>query len=155
EQAFLNNGHQVPAWEAEPNRAETSYLPIRRVDAGRLIPLIRGFLLSILGVALSLATGYADTRDTLCRDDSLVTPGFIRDKWNALGGSAGPLGCALSDERDVVDGDGRVRQFLHGQVVWSPTPRLIVAAYERAIGDGGSADVFVDGDVNGPFTYDF
>jgi hypothetical protein len=111
-------------------------------------------LLKALAVVLIAATASAQP-DSLCQPDSSVTPGVIRDKWISLGGTMGPLGCPLSDERDVVDNDGRVRQFLHGQVAWSPVPRLIVAVYERAVADGGAADIFVDGDVKEPFHYDF
>ena len=110
--------------------------------------------LSALATHLVVLLGTAHAGPA-CKDDSSVTPGFIRDKWDELGGSAGPLGCALSDEHDVVDGDGQFRQFLHGQIVWSPTPRLIVAAYERSVGDGGSANISVDFDVKGSFSYDF
>ncbi len=46
--------------------------------------------------------------------------GAIRDKWLALGGSAGLLGDAVTEETSADDGVGRVQEFKHGILVWHP-----------------------------------
>lgn len=46
--------------------------------------------------------------------------GAIRDKWIALGGSAGVLGEPLDIERPTFDGTGRAEEFTGGTVSWHP-----------------------------------
>ncbi len=49
--------------------------------------------------------------------------GAVRERWAALGLTAGPLGFPLTDERDVGDGVGRSNDFAGsngGTIAWSP-----------------------------------
>ncbi|PTR42022.1 LGFP repeat-containing protein [Rhodococcus sp. OK611] len=48
-----------------------------------------------------------------------VVTGRIRERWNRSGFENGPLGWPLSDEVEV-DGGGRVQEFEHGRIAWSP-----------------------------------
>lgn len=45
--------------------------------------------------------------------------GAIRDKYDALGGAAGPLGLPLSDETGTPDGEGRFNHFQGGSIYWT------------------------------------
>ncbi len=45
--------------------------------------------------------------------------GAIRDKYNALGGAAGPLGLPLTDETGTPDGIGRFNHFQGGSIYWT------------------------------------
>jgi hypothetical protein len=45
--------------------------------------------------------------------------GAIRDKYNALGGAAGPLGLPLTDETGTPDGEGRFNHFQDGSIYWT------------------------------------
>jgi LGFP repeat len=88
----------------------------------------------MLAGAVAAATGGARAA-TSCLDPSVVG-GAIQARWLALGGAGGPLGCPLSSEQDVPAGDGRFNQFQHGQIVWSPHQKMVVAANETKTRDG-------------------
>jgi hypothetical protein len=45
--------------------------------------------------------------------------GAIRDKFNTLGGAAGPLGLPLTDETVTPDGIGRFNHFQGGSIYWT------------------------------------
>jgi len=96
--------------------------PLKRIEAGQL--LIAGIIL-----ATSVFVARTATAHHLCLDDAVVT-GNIQTKWQVLGGSSGALGCPLSEEADVPGGDGRFNQFEHGQMIWSPKQKLVIAAVE-------------------------
>ena len=66
----------------------------------------------------------------------------ITKAWRAKGGDTGVLGCALTHERDVPDRDGRYVQFLRGQIVWSPTQKMLIVANEPTRPD--SHESFID-----------
>ena len=80
-------------------------------------------------VAASILSASDAAAATCLKDDSVVA-GVMRKKWEELGGKQGQLGCPLSVETNVPDEDGRYIQFLHGQIVWSPTQQLLLAAVE-------------------------
>lgn len=46
--------------------------------------------------------------------------GAIRAKYEALGGTAGPLGLPTTDESGTPDGVGRFNHFQHGSIYWTP-----------------------------------
>jgi len=80
--------------------------------------------------AVVKVTVTAKTPDEAC----IVTPiGLIQQRWDELGGAAGPLGCATSPELDVPGRNGKRQTFEHGEVVWSPDqgPSMVVAAYQQ------------------------
>lgn len=109
-----------------------------------------------------------DPNDVICRDGDTIPVharwdmpisvggcptapyGFIGQKWADLGGSEGRLGCPTSDERDAEGRRGRINDFQHGQVTWSPDQgdALTVAIYQ----DGGR--VVVQWAPTYPFHYD-
>ncbi len=66
----------------------------------------------------------------LCKDDS-VAVGLIGAKYQELKrrNPPAPLGCVLSEERDIPGGNGRYTDFENGQIIWSPDQNMIVAAY--------------------------
>ncbi len=88
----------------------------------------------LLAGAVAASAGAAGA-DTACLDGSVVR-GPIQARWLALGGASGPLGCPLSEERQVPAGDGRFNQFANGQIVWSPHQKMVMAASETATRDG-------------------
>lgn len=63
--------------------------------------------------------------------------GAIRERWNRTGFENGPLGWAVSDEREIGDG-GSVQEFDNGHIVW-PSPKRDTAVILTADGP----DVFV------------
>jgi uncharacterized protein YodC (DUF2158 family) len=73
----------------------------------------------------------------------------ILDRWKALGGSAGVLGCPTGAEVTLPSKD-RVVQFLHGQMVFSPKQgdKMVVAIYQQG------EDVVVNWGDSFPFHYD-
>ncbi|MDV8070836.1 hypothetical protein R4P64_30385 [Rhodococcus sp. IEGM 1366] len=50
---------------------------------------------------------------------SAIKNGPIRDKYNALGAHAGPLGYPSSDEFSVTKNNGRYNNFVNGTITWS------------------------------------
>jgi hypothetical protein len=49
-----------------------------------------------------------------------LVAGEIREAWLKLGGHAGRLGFPTSDEGPTADGTGRLSEFEHGKILWSP-----------------------------------
>src|SRR6266852_1386013 len=57
-----------------------------------------------------------------------VIAGEIRDLWLKLGGPGSPLGFPISDEAPTQDGTGRVSEFEHGNILWTPVKGAVVQA---------------------------
>jgi LGFP repeat len=75
--------------------------------------------------------------------------GPILDRWIALGGDAGPLGCPTVDERKISGTKASVGTFQHGQIVWDPDrgTNLTIAAYQV------ESDIAVEWGSTLPFSY--
>jgi hypothetical protein len=55
--------------------------------------------------------------------------GAIRDQWISMGGTGGPLGYPVQEERPVLDGEGRYQLFERGSISWQPGIGTRVAEY--------------------------
>jgi hypothetical protein len=53
-------------------------------------------------------------------DQAFEVHGAIRDKYELLGGAAGPLGLPITNEMPSPDGTGHFNHFQHGSIYWSP-----------------------------------
>ena len=84
---------------------------------------LAAFLVALAGVLPARA-------DTRC---DVMPIGLIAERWTALDGATGPLGCAISREAGVPNSTARKTAFQHGEVVFSPAqgPRMLVAAYQQ------------------------
>ena len=94
----------------------------------------------------------------LCLNNDVVV-GLIATEYSTL---RNQLGCPLSVERDVPGADGRYNDFENGQIVWSPTQQLLVAAYQTTKAHQSvltptetTGSIVVSWKVTGSFTYDF
>jgi hypothetical protein len=80
--------------------------------------------------------------------------GLIRERWLALDGAAGPLGCAITDadppEVPVEGTNARKTTFEHGEIVWSPDhgPAMVVAGYQQ------DDNLILNWGDTAPFDYD-
>lgn len=85
-------------------------------------------------------------------DCGIIPPdGPIRQRWLALGGMFGPLGCATSGPTAPPGGaSGQVVTFRNGQIGWAPAQGhdMTVAAYQA------ETDVVVEWGDTSPFHYD-
>ncbi|MGY4304156.1 uncharacterized protein YodC (DUF2158 family) [Bradyrhizobium sp. USDA 4369] len=71
--------------------------------------------------------------------------GLIAQKWAALGGPEGRLGCAVGPEQDA--GTGRKQSFEHGEISFSPQQgeQMLLAVYQdgwQIVADWGQTDPF-------------
>jgi hypothetical protein len=85
-----------------------------------------------------------------CLDDT-KTSGLIAVKLHALRGQNAPIGCLLSEERDVPDNDGRYNDFENGQIVWSPSQKMVIAAFRTP----DDLKLWVDWEITDQYQYDF
>jgi hypothetical protein len=74
----------------------------------------------------------------------------IQAKFNELNGRGAPIGCVVTEEADLLVGNGTFAKFENGQIVFSPDKKLVVAAYT----DNAGALV-VDWNVTDQYTYNF
>lgn len=82
---------------------------------------------------------------------NLPVSGFIQAEWEKLGGAGGPLGCPRSAETAATEGTGRVQDFSGGQIVWSQTQNMVVAAYQQP----QQIYFVLDWQITATFSYDF
>jgi hypothetical protein len=80
----------------------------------------------------------------------ILPGGPIRDRWIALGGLDGPLGCPDGNQQQVSNTKAFVASFDNGQVVWDPDRgnNMTVAAYQV------ESDIAVEWGPTDPFPYD-
>jgi hypothetical protein len=78
-----------------------------------------------------------------------LSAGLIRDRWIALGGQNGVLGCPQTDQQKVFGTNAILVQFMNGQIVWDPDrgTRMTVAAYQA------EDDIAVEWGPTDPFSY--
>lgn len=80
-------------------------------------------LLKLFLITMSATANFVATEASAC------TPyGYIGDKWRGLGGSGGPLGDCLEDEKDDGAG-GRIQRFRSGWIDWDGKSREAFAVY--------------------------
>ncbi len=65
-----------------------------------------------------------------------------RDRYNNLGGAAGPLGLPLTDETGTPDGIGRFNHFQGGSIYWTPATgaAMVRGSYPQFVGVSGLGD---------------
>nr|WSY56102.1 hypothetical protein OG999_42170 [Streptomyces sp. NBC_00886] len=116
----------------------------------RLTGVVLGSLLALGGTAAVPAAAQTPARATC---GIPVNESHINQRWNALGGATGWLGCPTSHTKDVYLGNvyaGKRQYFNYGTVTWSPRQgrNMVVAAWE----DGGYA--YFNWGTTVPYRYD-
>jgi hypothetical protein len=81
---------------------------------------------------------------------SFTVSGPIFDRWVALGGRDGPLGCPIEDQHSVPGTHAFGATFANGQIVWDPDrgTNMTVAGYQV------EADIAVEWGPTDPYHYD-
>ncbi|MGI5129702.1 LGFP repeat-containing protein [Pseudonocardia sp. CA-107938] len=111
-----------------------------------------GFLAALMVVGiLSTAPATAAVTPLAGKTCTSTAAGLIGDRWRALGGMDGPLGCPVGGEQAVPGRSGRIQTFEHGQVAWTPSQgtNATVALYARG------NQTTLDWGSTLPFTYSF
>ena len=55
--------------------------------------------------------------------------GLIGDRWQLLGGAAGPMGCPLGPETDLAGASGRQQRFEGGHIAWSAGQEMVISVF--------------------------
>jgi hypothetical protein len=76
--------------------------------------------------------------------------GPILDRWIALGGRDGPLGCPIQNQHNISGTNASTATFSNGQIVWDPDrgTNMTIAAYQV------ESDIAVEWGPTDPFHYD-
>jgi hypothetical protein len=87
---------------------------------------------------------------TPCPNQSTLITGPIGDRWLALGGPDGPLGCPIAAALPIAGTTATAQNFQNGQMVFSPDqgPDMVVSLYQSG------NQMFIDWATTIPFLYD-
>jgi hypothetical protein len=75
---------------------------------------------AVLGLATSLAVATPASAAPAATCSAHLPYGYIGNYWNGSGGAGSFFGCPINDEHDVIEGHGRIQDFEHGVITWSP-----------------------------------
>jgi hypothetical protein len=142
----LDNPHRTRGiWSLPTPSAGTYTISIEGCDNGTFGSTCRQ------GWTIPATITYVPPPPPVVTNDCKQLPaGPIRDRWLALGGQKGPLGCPISGVISVPGTNGQVVTFVHGQIGLAPSQgtNLTVAAYQV------ESDVAVEWGPTDPFSYD-
>lgn len=114
----------------------------------RAITVISAVILSG-GASLPQSFGFASTAAEQEQAGCSIKPyGLIGETWNRI---SGRIGCAINEEHNVPNRNGRIQDFQNGQIAWSPdqAPGMTVWTYKM------NNQSHIQWNTNTDYSYDF
>ncbi|MCI0391458.1 MAG: hypothetical protein MOB07_22175 [Acidobacteria bacterium] len=105
----------------------------------------------LFAIAVAICCFYFSAKRADTQPDCNIMPvGLILQRWNALDGHWGPLGCPNTPETPVEGSNGRKMVFQNGEIVWSPSQgtNMMVAGYQQ------EDNIIINWGDTSPFNYE-